>query len=582
LGEVSAWVLALVLVGGVPDDEAAVRAMYVSEPEFESKWPVEFHVRVLEGLSHRVTRQLRDLGADRSSFADTVELAWGTLPPASSIASGVQRTSWAVEATTTRSVDAAVQRLTRWLGAYRYLEQASLRIKTGTVTASGRFAATAALEVAGRTVDEEWRHDRLRLSLGFVRTAAGWRIDRWVALSGETDLGESRYFEDVTQAWLTSLPDGVRRRLLARSASDHIYETIRSGKMPPGSRAQPVAMDAHPGVVVVDIDDDGLDDLFVWDVLGPAVLLRNVGGARFEDVTARYGLDLSQVSAAAFADLDNDGDLDLVVGHWFAASKLYRGDTSSGELRFEATDVDLPKEVVTISLVDLDRDGRLEVFLGTGAHDHHARLGASGRAGDRPDANVDQLGPKNAIWSAKRGLVWLPQTRNTLQAAFTDFDGDGHQDVFLGNDFARAHLLRGDGAGGFEDVSADRGADRILFGMGASWGDFDGDGDLDLYASAMASSAGKRIMAGGFADELDARDRSARQLAARGSTLLENRGGRFVDATEAPRLAIARQTGWAYGGQFFDPDNDGWLDLYVPNGFFTAPGLAPAEVFRDL
>ena len=73
--------------------------------------------------------------------------------------------------------------------------------------------------------------------------------------------------------------------------------------------------DRHPGLAVVDIDADGLDDLYVMGGFGKNVLLRNLGDGGFREVAAEYGLDIAgNCSSAIFADFDNDGDPDLVLG----------------------------------------------------------------------------------------------------------------------------------------------------------------------------------------------------------------------------------------------------------------------------
>ncbi len=105
------------------------------------------------------------------------------------------------------------------------------------------------------------------------------------------------------------------------------------------------------------------------------------------------------------------------------------------------------------------------------------------------------------------------------------------------------------------------------FGMGASWGDFDRDGDLDLYVSNMFSKAGRRITA--RFDDLDPRIYHA----AEGNHLFRNDlGNRFLQIAglEEPAMKVAR-VGWAFGGQFFDADADGWPDITCPSGFYTAP-----------
>ena len=113
--------------------------------------------------------------------------------------------------------------------------------------------------------------------------------------------------------------------LRKRSASDEMHRMLLDDKHTPPPALDhllPLAMDAHPGVVVVDIDGDGYDDLFVWDVQGPSVLLHNDAGHGFSDRTEQYGLGLTGVNAAAFADLDGDGTLDVVIGRWFGHSEI--------------------------------------------------------------------------------------------------------------------------------------------------------------------------------------------------------------------------------------------------------------------
>ena len=120
---------------------------------------------------------------------------------------------------------------------------------------------------------------------------------------------------------------------------------------------------------------------------------------------------------------------------------------------------------------------------------------------------------------------------------------------------------RNDGEAGFRDVTGETGTADVGFGMGVSWGDYDGDGRQDLYVSNMFSKAGERITAG--IEGLDARFAKM----ARGNTLFRNLGdGRFEDVTMEAGVAMGR---WAWGALFTDFQNDGLPDLVVPNGFVT-------------
>ncbi len=110
------------------------------------------------------------------------------------------------------------------------------------------------------------------------------------------------------------------------------------------------------------------------------------------------------------------------------------------------------------------------------------------------------------------------------------------------------------------------GEDMLGFGMGASWADYDLDGDYDLYVSNMYSKAGKRIT-----HQIEGLDERFYRMAS-GNRLFRNDGAKFtLVREETSDVSVAGKAGWSWGGQFGDFDNDGRQDLYVCSGFFTAP-----------
>ena len=158
--------------------------------------------------------------------------------------------------------------------------------------------------------------------------------------------------------------------------------------------------------------------------------------------------------------------------------------------------------------------------------------------------------------------------RNTFQLTWGDYDNDGDPDLYAANDFAPNNLLRNDG-GTFVDVTEATRAADIGFGMGASFGDYNNDGWLDLYTTNMYSKAGRRITA--QLDDGEMKDKY--RTFARGNTLFRNdRGNQFehVSGTEPPALLV-EAGGWGWGGQFVDVDNDGHEDIYSLSGYYTAP-----------
>ena len=126
---------------------------------------------------------------------------------------------------------------------------------------------------------------------------------------------------------------------------------------------------------------------------------------------------------------------------------------------------------------------------------------------------------------------------------------------------------------GFTDVTAEKGTADLGFGMGASWGDFDEDGLLDLYVTNMHSKAGMRITA-----QMSDVDPNFGRMA-RGNTLFRNdvAGFEHVSSLERPGLLV-EAAGWGWGSQFVDLDNDSDLDLYALSGYYTAPSAVELPV----
>ena len=137
----------------------------------------------------------------------------------------------------------------------------------------------------------------------------------------------------------------------------------------------------------------------------------------------------------------------------------------------------------------------------------------------------------------------------------------------MANDFGRNNLYRNDD-GKFEDVAAEAGVEDISAGMSVTWGDYDNDGQMDLYVSNMFSSAGNRIAyQRNFNTQATGQIRSELQRHARGNSLFRNTGeGTFEDVSIDTGVTMGR---WAWSSNFVDLNNDGWEDIVVANGFLT-------------
>ncbi len=270
-------------------------------------------------------------------------------------------------------------------------------------------------------------------------------------------------------------------------------------------RAGLVSESVGMGLAAGDYDNDGFIDLYVTS-FGPARLLRNRGDGSFEDVTAAAGAaDDRWSTSAAFFDYDGDGWLDLFVAHYvdFRVTRNIRCAGPSGRRDYcSPTTYDgLPARLLR------NRAGRFEDVSG-----------ASGIL---------------AEYSSGLGVVTA------------DLDGDGWTDVYVANDQRPNHLWRNRGDGSFENVALLAGTavdleGRAQAGMGVDAGDFDGDGDDDLFVTNLGGET---------------------------NTIYVNRGGGlFDDLTESSGLGPPSLPFTGFGTSFFDYDNDGWLDLFVANG----------------
>ncbi len=444
-----------------------------------------------------------------------------------------------------------------------------------------------------------------------VASETSWRIARWQPVSFTLASANDRQFRDVLAE---AVPDESQRRSLIESqhwlyAINHYYpkRAARAESAIDDARFFPISTAYHPGLSVVDLDRDGWDDLYVVDRWGTNQLLINQRDGTFRSDAKSYGLDIEgRSNACVFADFDNDGDDDLMLARGMERS-LYLVNENG---RFVDRTADwishpLPYEATSVSAADYNGDGLLDVYFATYHQDDISRrLDADlsspehrihrtltpehseelkRRFRSETHSFTNQVGPPNILLVNRgNGRFDLapenPQValwRNSFQATWCDFDQDGDPDLYVANDFAADHLLRNEGANGFRDVTLELGIDQLGFAMGATWGDYDNDGQHDLYVSNMYSKAGRRITQG--VDQLDPR---IAQLA-NGNYLYDFNGQRFqlVSGTEPPKLTVAR-AGWAWGGQFFDANNDGFLDLYVASGYYTVP--APYETKVDL
>ena len=321
------------------------------------------------------------------------------------------------------------------------------------------------------------------------------------------------------------------------------------------------------GAISFDADGDGDQDLYVTN-RGPNVMLRNVGSARFADVTVEAGVgDRRWSSGAAAADYDGDGDLDLYVANYvehhpaevddrgFAGlmgpqyypaqpNSLYRNEG-------DGTFIDVAPAVgvdgrngksLGVAFVDLDVDGRPDIYV---ANDTTANFLFHNLAGRRFEeigvASGTALGPNGA-----------PEAG--MGVAIGDYDGDLLPDIFVTNYSGETNdLFRNLGRLRFERTTDAAGLSATSLpwlGFGADFADLDDDGDLDL------------LVANGHVVEDVARFSPGETYAQAPQLFVNDGAGRFAAAGVRAGVAFARPI-VGRGTIRGDIDSDGDLDIVL-------------------
>ncbi|MCZ6795569.1 MAG: VCBS repeat-containing protein, partial [Planctomycetota bacterium] len=193
--------------------------------------------------------------------------------------------------------------------------------------------------------------------------APEWRISGWEMRTMETASSRQLLFVESLNRALPDAGDlGRARRSLHQQAAIRYYEG--GAQVLPSRYFAAISANQKPGLSVVDIDGDGFDDLYVMVRMGKNQLLRNRGDGTFEEVAARFGLDIPGNSTCGiFADFDNDGDPDLMLGRSLERSMYL--ENAGGRFSERAVGLALPYLAISLAAADYNADGLLDVYLST-------------------------------------------------------------------------------------------------------------------------------------------------------------------------------------------------------------------------
>jgi hypothetical protein len=331
------------------------------------------------------------------------------------------------------------------------------------------------------------------------------------------------------------------------------------------------------GSVFDDFNGDGLPDLFTTSLdadLGASLYI-NHGNGTFDDHSAGAGLG-EQVYAlnVSRADFDNDGDLDLLLlrGAWEQPLRLSLV-RNSGSGVFE--DVTVPsgmsEPIASESAAwgDYDNDGLIDVFV----CGEYLPPGGPAPSGPRDPRNRCRLyhNQGNGKFTDVALSAGVTNERCGKGSAWGDYDGDGRLDLFVSNMGQECRLYHNDGDGKFHDVAPELGVTGPGSAFACWFWDFDNDGFLDLYVNDyQARIAEVLVSAMGIKGEGSSRPR-----------LYRNLGGAagFRDVTTQVNLDRAMAP---MGANFGDIDNDGYLDIYLGTGDMSYEGLDVNLMFKSV
>lgn len=370
------------------------------------------------------------------------------------------------------------------------------------------------------------------------------------------------------------------------------------------------------GVALGDFDGDGWCDIYLCGLENDNVLYRNLGDWHFQDVTESAGVACKGLDAtgAVFADVDGDGDLDLLVSALGGGVRLFRND-GKGHFSDATSEAGLASKAASMSmaLADVDGDGDLDLYVANYrtetisdtptltftvktidgrpqvalVDNQPATLPKwTNRFEVSPTGNVLELGEADLFYlnDGKGKFTPVSFTDGTfmdengaplketprdwgLAVQMHDFNGDGAPDIYVCNDYwSPDRIWVNDGKGKFRAIARTAIRSTSSFSMGVDFADIDRDGNVDFFVVDMLSPDHQKqhVQVGERSNVPAPIGMGEMRLQFSRNTLQRNRGdGTFA---EIAYFAGVEASDWSWGPVFFDVDLDGYEDLLVTNG----------------
>ena len=385
------------------------------------------------------------------------------------------------------------------------------------------------------------------------------------------------------------------------------------------------------GVAVGDVDGDGLADIYLCRLNGPNVLYKNLGGWKFEDITLAAGVSCADQfsTGTAFADIDGDGDIDLLVTTLDGPNFCFLNDGQGTFTDVTSSSGILPNSgAMTLALADIDGDADLDLYITnykiSTVRDLYLpqdlefdrivqQVGNEYRVaqGFEEHYTISQMNNNLLMRSenAEPDRLYLNDGRGRfhpvsftdgrfldeegkpisepkgwgLTARFQDMDADGDPDLYVCNDFESPdRIWINDGSGNFQAIAKLAIRNTSWATMSVGFSDIDRDGDLDFFLLDMLSrNLGRRrrqmtnsIPLPHAVGEIDNRPQNSR------NTLFVNRGDNTY--AEIAQFSGVNASDWSWSSIFLDVDLDGYEDILIATGhFYDALDLDTTDRIRS-
>ncbi len=416
---------------------------------------------------------------------------------------------------------------------------------TAVVGATGR--ARIAFYVIGRDIDgkREWARGAFWANVRFAANKH-WQFDSFELISFDSMVAETDLFSEV------AVPAGVGCPLPSFGTKENSGFSWR-------------------GAAAGDLNNDCWIDLFATSGGRNIVYLNDQKGG-FRDASEETRVkQLASGNGPLIFDYDNDGDSDVfisTVGRQILFQNQLK-QTDKAEFIDISLESGVAKDAIGFSAIagDVNGDGRLDIYV-TSYNRYGQVTPDSWFRATNGTPNLLFINQADGTFREEAAKWGVDDRRWSSAAEFADVNSDGKIDLYVANDFGEKamYVNKGDR---FVDEAKERGVLDPGNGMGVSFGDYNNDGLLDLHATNMSSTAGNRIITRLF-PSANVKDNVYKKLAS-GNNLFENTGdGKFRDVTAE---VGGFSGGWAWGGGFLDFDNDGWEDIYTPNGFISGKSM---------